>query len=371
MLGVCEEGQERFLDILSRGTGGVCRTILPGESTEESCHDLAGILGGCVASELRVTSTSRSLRIQPELSQAVFAGCPLVIMGDTDIDEVPQFTLTWSSEGMTKSLALAEECPTKDLGETVALLRGARLIVDCQGHGFTTDDETRKRLKALSQRFGLASREMSLVAVVKRQGDELLEAPKTEVVAAGVSREYLSHLFVRFSKSPGPFASVQYFINPQSGSYFRREAVARPEFHFLTAPRDFCDSIDTGLWTAPPVPGEGADEAQWIAEAAHLLTMLHDCQGRFSRRFRRNFNDILNRLEQSPHASGDPRCQSLLSWFREQNRHTKPLSFTTEQVAMLDTVIDSANNDGQLTDWQKDEFWKIVSTLPGITMPSA
>lgn len=371
VLGICEEGQERFLDILSRGTGGVCRTILPGESTEKSCEALLSILGGCVASQLHATSTSRSLQIEPELSQAVFAGCPLVVMGECGSDEDPQITLTWSSNGVTKSLAIGEGCPTKDLGETVALLRGSRLITDCQGVGSWTGDATGHHLKALSQRFDLASREMSLVAVVKRPGDEHLEAPKTVVVPVGSRREYLDDVYARQY-------AVCHFMPP--ASFATANAInlgwVRHTARYL---RDTIAWAKDRIWADSPTPDEmdedvwfvEGDEVRWIAGAAYLLRMLHDCQGRFSRRLRRDFNDILNRLEQSPHASVDPRCQSLLSWFREQNRYNKPLSLTTEQVAMLDTISAAADADGLLTDHEKDAFWYLVSTLPGITMPSA
>ena len=76
------------------------------------------------------------------------------------------------------------------------LLQGSRLITDWEsrypGAEALAPLERRKqsrvaaRLLALSQAYGLASREMSLVAVVTRQGDRAGELPETRVVPVGM-----------------------------------------------------------------------------------------------------------------------------------------------------------------------------------------
>jgi hypothetical protein len=79
------------------------------------------------------------------------------------------------------------------------LLQGSRLITDWEGR-YPSEDalaplEKRRqsrvgaRLLALSQAYGLASREMSLVAVVKRAGDRAGELPETRVVPVGMPQD--------------------------------------------------------------------------------------------------------------------------------------------------------------------------------------
>jgi Ca-activated chloride channel family protein len=354
VLGICEEGQERFLNQLSRQTGGVCRTILPGESIEQSCSHLASILGSCVASDLRVTSKSKSLRIEPNLPQAVFAQCPLVVMGDLDPHEVPQITLSYAAEGTTKSLLLDGSCAAQEAGETVALLRGSRLITDYQAFPETDGVKGKEKLKALSQRFGLASQEMSLVAVIKRPGDELLEPPTTKVVAVGTRREYFQSL-----QAPGTY---------NAHSFLR--SLHRRAFRFLL--RDDCNQVDLDQFEESPLEyGDAAKSLQmnghaaWIADAAYLLTRLHVHRGRWTRRLRREFSSILARLEGSLWVQVDNRCQALLTWLR--NHRDVPL--TPEQLGFLSSVINSVRVHGQLDPLLESEFWKIVSGLPDFKMP--
>jgi hypothetical protein len=77
--------------------------------------------------------------------------------------------------------------------------QGSRLITDWESHYPAGEAlapvEKRKerrvaqRLRELSQTYGLASREVSLVAVVKRAGDRLGELPETQVVPVGMAQD--------------------------------------------------------------------------------------------------------------------------------------------------------------------------------------
>jgi hypothetical protein len=81
------------------------------------------------------------------------------------------------------------------LGDTLKLLQGARIISDCESRilptaragvaGRREASRANEQLVALSREYGLASSEMSLVAVVKRAGDVAGEIPKTEIVPVG------------------------------------------------------------------------------------------------------------------------------------------------------------------------------------------
>jgi hypothetical protein len=103
--------------------------------------------------------------------------------------------LTW--DGGRLSLPV----PTGDAetGQTVRLLQGSRLITDWESR-YPSEEalaplDRRKqsrvagRLADLSQTYGLASREMSLVAVVKRANDRPGELPETRVVPVGMPQD--------------------------------------------------------------------------------------------------------------------------------------------------------------------------------------
>jgi hypothetical protein len=86
-----------------------------------------------------------------------------------------------------------------DIVETVWLLQGSRLITDWESRYPSAEAwaplEKRQqsriaiRLLALSRTYGLASREMSLVAVVTRPGDHPAELPETQVVPVGMAQD--------------------------------------------------------------------------------------------------------------------------------------------------------------------------------------
>jgi hypothetical protein len=137
----------------------------------------------------------------------------------------------------------------------VRLLRGSRLITDLESRytgGLGTaldrrqDQRVANRLAELSRAYGLASREMSLVAVVSRKGDQAGELPDTRVVPLGMPQD------VNF------------------GSYF---GTPRPTLSLRVASHVFADATTVFCGSsrqpgpqqsAPPVPTE-ADELIGIA----------------------------------------------------------------------------------------------------------
>jgi hypothetical protein len=76
------------------------------------------------------------------------------------------------------------------VGETVRLLAGARLITDIESRMTPAlEKEMKPRLAQLSERYGLASRAMALVAVVERTGDQAGAPPLTRVTPLGMPRD--------------------------------------------------------------------------------------------------------------------------------------------------------------------------------------
>jgi hypothetical protein len=125
----------------------------------------------------------------------VFAGTPVILFGEVENDSGDHVDITWDGGSMSFDVPGGDPAT----GEAVRLLRGARLITDWESRYPSVEAvaplEKRResrvaaRLHDLSKIFGLASREMSLVAVVKRAGDRPGELPETRVVPVGMPQD--------------------------------------------------------------------------------------------------------------------------------------------------------------------------------------
>jgi Ca-activated chloride channel family protein len=184
-LGIGSASQDRFLALLARETGGVSRFVTPSERVDLPAVDLFASIGRPVASGLRAQGN-----VEPEPPAAVFAGTPVLLFGDAGPIEV-----AWDGGG---SMVLPIES-TMETGDAVWLLQGARLITDWESRYPSVEalaplekrqqSRVAARLRDLSQTFGLASREMSLVAVVKRAGDRPGQLPETRIVPVGMPQD--------------------------------------------------------------------------------------------------------------------------------------------------------------------------------------
>jgi Ca-activated chloride channel family protein len=189
-LGIGSASQDRFLALLARETGGVSRFVTPRERVDLSAVDLFASIGRSVASAL-----TASANIQPEPPSCVFSGTPVLLFGEADGEKENQIELTWNGGRLILPVSFSEGAA----GETLWLLRGSRLITDWESRYPASRAlaplEKRKqnriagRLLSLSETYGLASREMSLVAVVARTGDRPGELPETRVVPLGMPQD--------------------------------------------------------------------------------------------------------------------------------------------------------------------------------------
>ncbi len=207
-LGIGSASQDRFLTLLARETGGVSRFVTPSESVGLPAVDLFASIGRPVASGLKAHGN-----VEPEPPASVFAGTPVLLFGDGD-----RIELTWDGGG---SLSLPVES-AMETNDTVWLLQGARLITDWESRYPSVEamaplerrqyNRVAMRLGEHSRTYGLASREMSLVAVVKRAGDRPGQLPETRVVQVGMPRD--THFDAYFTVKVG--ASV----TPSGGDMF-------------------------------------------------------------------------------------------------------------------------------------------------------
>ena len=200
-LGIGSARQDRFLALLARQTGGVSRFLTPRERVDLPSVDLFASIGRPVASRVRAhVEGIPGSGVAPEPPASVFAGTPLVVLGETDGGGKGSLVVEWETAGDSDKrdqVALPLEVSPDKLGETLRLLHGSRLITDLESE-YTSESgaaarRQRKRLderlRELSEAFGLASRAMSLVAVVERPGDKPGDLPKTVVVPVGMPQD--------------------------------------------------------------------------------------------------------------------------------------------------------------------------------------
>lgn len=195
-LGIGSASQDRFLALLARQTGGASRFLTPSERVDVAAVDLFAAAGGPVADQLEVrTEGLAGARVAPQPPPAVFKGAPLVIFGDTDGPGQGSLEVSWRSDGESRKLSVPLEVGPARIGETLRLLQGARLITDLESQyvpetagrrGRRTASHIGNALRALSEAYGLASREMALVAVIERAGDQPGVIPETRVVPVGM-----------------------------------------------------------------------------------------------------------------------------------------------------------------------------------------
>lgn len=205
VLGIGSASQDRFLTLLARNSGGVSRFIMAREPADEVAVELFQAMSEAVAEKLKVRpDQAGNCKIQPTPDRTVYAGCPLLVWGEVDLKSRLHLGLKWRDgmkEKKRKSIPL--ELEEGEVGETLRLLRGARLITDLEAKiaGKPTKAQS-AQLEELSRQYQLASREMSLVAVVECEGDEAGALPKTQVIPVGLPRDMAPERVFALRASP-------------------------------------------------------------------------------------------------------------------------------------------------------------------------
>lgn len=215
-LGIGSASQDRFLSLLARETGGISRFVTPRERVDLPAVDLFASMGRPVASGLKA-----SAHVEPDPPQSVFAGTPILLFGELENDAAARVDLAWDGGNLFFDVPSGDP----ETGEAVRLFRGSRLITDWEcrypaGEAAAPLEQRRKsrvaaRLIELSNQYGLASREMSLVAVVKRAGDRPGELPETRVVPVGTPQDTAFHAY--FPKPAHPATMLAAMMAPSQG----------------------------------------------------------------------------------------------------------------------------------------------------------
>jgi hypothetical protein len=240
-LGIGSASQDRFLALLARETGGVSRFVTARERVDLSAVDLFASIGRPVAGGLKAEGS-----VQPDPPSSVFAGTPVVLFAGLPAGSAECIDFSWNGGRVSLPVPAGDG----ETGETIRLLQGARLITDWDSRypseeALASLDKRKQsrvaaRLAELSREYGLASREMSLVAVIRRAGDKPGDLPDTRVVPVGMPRDTAFDAYFR-SAGPqlfGALFSARAMPSPAAPDYSRtpkflnriRHAESAPEF---------------------------------------------------------------------------------------------------------------------------------------------
>lgn len=286
-LGIGSASQDRFLTLLARESGGVSRFVTPRERVDLAALELFTSIGRPAATRLDIDAAR--IDFAPAPPAEVFDGTPLVLFGELKEETEAVVHLSWDGSSGRESLDLPVRLALSDEAETVRLLQGSRLITDIEARGVSGEtprgnDRLRGALLKLSKRYGLVSQAMSLVAVVRRQGDQLGEIPKTQVVPVGMPQDvqfgaYFRGLTQFNSALPTvdrSIADVRLCMDRSMRLHIDQNSVSNREWQaILSAPIE--DSTEdilvklAGLMSADGgLPGEDGEE-RWVVTAIALL----------------------------------------------------------------------------------------------------
>jgi len=199
-LGIGSASQDRFLAQLADHSGGVSRFLTPGERVDLPALELFASVGRPLAEQVEVSVEGNGQwKVAPKPSKYVFSGTPLLVFGEVSPTASTKLKIEWQGAEPNNQLELPIQLVCDTIANTLRLLQGARIISDFEsrclpinGRGAAARREAMRAdspLERLSIEYGLASRAMSLVAVVKRAGDVAGELPKTTIVPVGIPIE--------------------------------------------------------------------------------------------------------------------------------------------------------------------------------------
>ena len=221
ILGIGEASQDRFLAQLSRRTGGVQKMMNPSENVTEGALELFNAVKCPRQTGVKAIVVSAGATQTHDIGE-VWDGRPILIT-DSGIsgDRLPtEVGLVW---GVSQNTKVDLKGTYREMADgMVALLWAGRQIEDLEtsldavknGPAKTT---LNKSLVDVSTNYGLASRAMSLSAVVKRVGDQAGVTPIQKTVAVGMpsdmvgqAKQALNCLLVGHSSVTRSFSGVSY-----------------------------------------------------------------------------------------------------------------------------------------------------------------
>ncbi|HOH50669.1 MAG TPA: VIT domain-containing protein [Candidatus Hydrogenedentes bacterium] len=248
-LGIGSASQDRMLALLARESGGVGRFLGPREDVAAGVLALFRGVGAVLAANVRCAAKGlKQAEWLPEPADAVREGQPWVLFGACDGLGDGTLSVTWDGGGLDIPVRVGES----PLGEALKLVQGARLVTDTDALFGDAPEGSRKaqrltrRLEALGSEYGLASRALSLVSVVRRAGDRPGEVPETRVVATGMPGD------AAFNAYFGDPSDLSVCATPMMPGAIRACLSAAPGVRMRHVSADFCLCEDSAAF---PLPG--------------------------------------------------------------------------------------------------------------------
>ena len=179
ILGIGAASQDRFLSMLARRSKGVQKMVNPNEDVAGAGLELFNAVKHPVQVDVTADMDGKIVNVG-----TVWEGVPIIVT-DPGTNGIPKsFLIKWNG-GEFDAIGTMTEVPDGLVG----LLWAGRKIEDLEAALDLTvkgpaASSIKLELKALSKAYHLASREMSLISVVKRAGDQP-EAMEQHVVPVG------------------------------------------------------------------------------------------------------------------------------------------------------------------------------------------
>ena len=350
-LGIGSASQDRFLTLLARETSGVSRFLTARERVDMAAMELFASIGRPLARGIRIEAVGADgISFAPEPPQTIFAGHPLVLFGESAGQTDANVRISWDGPASKQQLDVPVKLVESGDAETMRLLQGSRLITDMDARLVTTSGEgaaakieaarQAKALEKLSAKYGLASREMALVAVVKRAGDKEGDVPKTMVVPVGMPQDTgFGAYFCSGGKqgkghrachsvSEQPMFSQRYDGKTPPPSFLACASRVRELMYpepkpslirriFSKQPKKTESADDLLLQLASRIEPDGGmpaqdDEERWVATATVLLCFLEKGHTAKSGAFRTHVNKLVAFLKAAPSTAADKLKRQLV-----------------------------------------------------------
>lgn len=245
-LGIGSASQDRFLAQLARASGGASRFLTPRERVDLAVLELFNGIGAPVAARLQAELSRPESALAPAPAVDVYAGTPAVIPLVAPGGGEERLRLRWETPAGPQAWETPVDFAGLD-GSLLKLFQGARLIADlearadCAPEGAGAGRQAKRldaRLQALSREYGLASRAMSLVAVVPRPGDISGQLPVTHVVPVGLPEDLDFDAY---------FAPCSLADAPASPAFLSMNVINEPLSRYV----DVADACETAAFAAP------------------------------------------------------------------------------------------------------------------------
>ena len=196
VLGVGDACQDRFLSSLARRSGGVQRMVTASEDVASAAMELFNAVGCPVRRAVKALIKFKgSKKTQEHKIGDIWSGRPILIVDNGEGTSIPSIVeLSWKGGKQEIKVSSPDARRVIPTG-LVALLVAGRQVQDLESAldmargSDPVKASLEGELKKVSVAYGLASRVMSLVAVVKRVGDQKDKEMDQQVVPVGAPEE--------------------------------------------------------------------------------------------------------------------------------------------------------------------------------------